>query len=399
MLRVVDPEDAYELHINLIRHGRAVCRPAAALRRVRRCGACAPTGAACEPSPESGIESQLARAAKGFKRRGTADGGWECACPCLPTEGLARTDTRPRGGQLNTSSPSRRSPARDWRRIARSAHDRGRRDARTTQPTQAPRCRRSSVMTPQPLPRRGPRPRRSSAPELPSSWIARRARSSTRSTRTSSRSGPRASRRRSSAAKPDLVGLQEAALWRTAPCDVADHPAAPRTTDRACTTSSTAPARTSSNGAPTTGSSSRSPSSTSRSRRTPTATTPPAPVGCDINGRLTMRDAILARQARREDAEPKRRPFQHPAPASEPGGVPVDVTRGWTSVDARVGGSRRFRFVNTHLEAFDNQPSQPHQPGHGRRQRQDPQGPGPGARRPRRPGAPRNAAGDPASAT
>jgi endonuclease III len=27
MRRVVDPEDAYELHINLIRHGRAVCRP------------------------------------------------------------------------------------------------------------------------------------------------------------------------------------------------------------------------------------------------------------------------------------------------------------------------------------------------------------------------------------
>ncbi len=25
--RVVDPEDAYELHVNLIRHGRAVCRP------------------------------------------------------------------------------------------------------------------------------------------------------------------------------------------------------------------------------------------------------------------------------------------------------------------------------------------------------------------------------------
>jgi endonuclease-3 len=25
--RVVDPDDAYELHINLIRHGRAVCRP------------------------------------------------------------------------------------------------------------------------------------------------------------------------------------------------------------------------------------------------------------------------------------------------------------------------------------------------------------------------------------
>jgi endonuclease III len=27
MRRVVDPEDAYELHINLIEHGRRVCRP------------------------------------------------------------------------------------------------------------------------------------------------------------------------------------------------------------------------------------------------------------------------------------------------------------------------------------------------------------------------------------
>jgi endonuclease III len=27
ILRVVDPEDAYELHINLIHHGRAICRP------------------------------------------------------------------------------------------------------------------------------------------------------------------------------------------------------------------------------------------------------------------------------------------------------------------------------------------------------------------------------------
>jgi endonuclease III len=33
--RVVDPRDAYELHINLIRHGRSVCRPRP------RCGECA----------------------------------------------------------------------------------------------------------------------------------------------------------------------------------------------------------------------------------------------------------------------------------------------------------------------------------------------------------------------
>ena len=35
MLAVVDPEDAYELHMNLIRHGREVCRPKP------RCGECA----------------------------------------------------------------------------------------------------------------------------------------------------------------------------------------------------------------------------------------------------------------------------------------------------------------------------------------------------------------------
>ena len=35
MLAITDPEDAYELHINLISHGRRVCRPTAALRDLR----------------------------------------------------------------------------------------------------------------------------------------------------------------------------------------------------------------------------------------------------------------------------------------------------------------------------------------------------------------------------
>ena len=35
MLAITDPEDAYELHVNLITHGRRVCRPHAPLRAMR----------------------------------------------------------------------------------------------------------------------------------------------------------------------------------------------------------------------------------------------------------------------------------------------------------------------------------------------------------------------------
>jgi endonuclease III len=35
MLAITDPEDAYELHLNLIAHGRRICRPRP------RCGECA----------------------------------------------------------------------------------------------------------------------------------------------------------------------------------------------------------------------------------------------------------------------------------------------------------------------------------------------------------------------
>lgn len=79
------------------------------------------------------------------------------------------------------------------------------------------------------------------------------------------------------------------------------------------------------------------------------------PFGADINGRLTMRDVILARHgAGVQTANAISGHFSEadllPVEILE---NPVLVTRGWTATDARVRGSGWFRFVNTHLEAFD----------------------------------------------
>ncbi len=73
----------------------------------------------------------------------------------------------------------------------------------------------------------------------------------------------------------------------------------------------------------------------------------------EINGRLTMRDVILVRNGAGVT-------FKHPQAAHfanllvvTVSGVKLAVTRGWVAIDAKVRGSHSFRFVNTHLEAFD----------------------------------------------
>jgi hypothetical protein len=71
------------------------------------------------------------------------------------------------------------------------------------------------------------------------------------------------------------------------------------------------------------------------------------------NDRLTMRDVILARVG--QDVETTRVRTGHFETLYEPviaGLVTVHVIRGWTGVDVRIGNSPKFRFVNTHLEAF-----------------------------------------------
>jgi endonuclease/exonuclease/phosphatase family metal-dependent hydrolase len=155
--------------------------------------------------------------------------------------------------------------------------------------------------------------------------------------------------------KPDLVGLQEASEWRTEPCD--QSPIPPKATTvrydyvalllaqlnkgkKLYRVAVVKPEFDFEVWANTDGNEQTS--------------GPGCPMGSEINGRLTMRDAILVRKGVK---------FSHPKTGTfktllrvKPAGVPIDVTRGWTAVDAIVRG-HKFHFVSTHLEAFDNNPT------------------------------------------
>jgi endonuclease/exonuclease/phosphatase family metal-dependent hydrolase len=153
---------------------------------------------------------------------------------------------------------------------------------------------------------------------------------------------------------PDLVGMQEVSLWRTAPCT--ENPIPPKATHvrydylkRLLKTLNKDGQRyrlvISKNEfdfevyANTDGNESTS--------------APGCPLGSEINVRLTMRDAIIAKPTVATD-RPRAGTFKTLL-QERPSGIPVDVTRGWTSVNAKIGGARPIRFVNTHLEAFDSQ--------------------------------------------
>jgi endonuclease/exonuclease/phosphatase family metal-dependent hydrolase len=73
----------------------------------------------------------------------------------------------------------------------------------------------------------------------------------------------------------------------------------------------------------------------------------------EINGRLTMRDAILVRLGAGVTFKRKRMGHFASLLVVKVSGVNVTVTRGWVAIDAKVRGSGPFRFVDTHLEAFD----------------------------------------------
>ena len=75
------------------------------------------------------------------------------------------------------------------------------------------------------------------------------------------------------------------------------------------------------------------------------------PLGADFDARLTMRDVILVRRGSKVKLGKTRMGHFNTRYEPSVGGLPIPVDRGWASVDASLRG-KKFRFVDTHLEAF-----------------------------------------------
>lgn len=153
-------------------------------------------------------------------------------------------------------------------------------------------------------------------------------------------------------ARPDLIGLQEAALWRTEPCDKSPLPPAAATVryDYVQLIMNQLKKRHLRYSVAVEKPEFDFEVWVNRDGKH-TTSGPGCPYGSEINVRLTMRDAILVRSGVTV-SNPQAGSFATLLQV-KPAGATVDVTRGWTSIDADVAG-HAFHFVNTHLEAFDN---------------------------------------------
>jgi endonuclease/exonuclease/phosphatase family metal-dependent hydrolase len=72
----------------------------------------------------------------------------------------------------------------------------------------------------------------------------------------------------------------------------------------------------------------------------------------EIDGRLTMRDVILAKVGAGVKTKNAKSANYKTLYTPTISGIPVTVQRGWLSTDAKVRKGKWFRFVDTHFEAF-----------------------------------------------
>ena len=137
--------------------------------------------------------------------------------------------------------------------------------------------------------------------------------------------------------KPDVIGLQEVALWRRGPDGVKDGSATPST---AVVYDFLKNLRTELG-------------SRYRVASAQTEADLEAPISDGYDVRLTMRDAVLVRV--RKGLKVRRKlGANYAATLAVPTAIgALTSTRGWVGADLSLAG-RRFRFVNTHLEAFSD---------------------------------------------
>lgn len=138
--------------------------------------------------------------------------------------------------------------------------------------------------------------------------------------------------------KPDLIGLQEVALWRRGPTGVKDG-SATRATQVVYDFKKTLLADLKRAGLKY------------RVADTQRETDIEASIDEGYDVRLTMSDVILIKKRKGLKVR-KRSSKNFKASITVPtNGGPFTSRRGWTAVDASLKG-RKFRFLNTHLEAF-----------------------------------------------
>jgi hypothetical protein len=160
------------------------------------------------------------------------------------------------------------------------------------------------------------------------------------------------------AQKPDLVGLQEVALWRTGPPSLVPvltaEPSA--TTVRYDYLQELLGQLNKGKGAPLYSvvvSQNEFDLEAPADENGVAGDGPPPISNAEINGRLTMRDVIIERRdSGVQTWNPQSGNFTNLL-AVPILGQPLVIKRGWTATDAKVRGSHPFRLVNTHLEAFD----------------------------------------------
>jgi endonuclease/exonuclease/phosphatase family metal-dependent hydrolase len=138
---------------------------------------------------------------------------------------------------------------------------------------------------------------------------------------------------------PDLIGLQEVALWRRTPDGVTNTvtDANQVVYDFLATLQKEIKAR----------------GLHYRAAVTQQEADFEVPTSLNYDLRLTMRDVILVRTgkgAKVKVAKTLKGNYTDKLTVTVPSG-PIDSLRGWTAVDA-TAGKRSFRFVNTHLEAY-----------------------------------------------